>query len=130
MKNKLKNIMMIFVLCLIMVNLIPSEIHAARVSYHRGSTLMWTKDHVDFGYKNGAVTYSWGYQQAGWIFPNIARNRGISRYVKRKNTHRYRAINVIGAGVPTPWGDVKIYESTFVHRLVVNGSGSSSAYSD
>ena len=38
-----------------------------RVVIYRGSALMWTKDIVDFGYKNGKVTYSSGFQMNGCV---------------------------------------------------------------
>ena len=99
-----------------------------RVVIYRGSALMWTKDIVDFGYKKGKVTYSSGFQMNGWIFPNIATNKGIKRFYKGKTVHKYRAINTIGAGVKSPWGDVKIYSQTFSHRIYVYGSGDVDRY--
>lgn len=91
---------------------------------------MWVRDSVDFVYSNGKVTSSSGYQQSGWIFPNISRNNGISKYSSTSSSHKWRAKNTIGAGVPTPWGDVTVYNMDFIHRLVVNGNGSWSAWSD
>ncbi len=133
MKKNIKNKsirLFVFMSCFIVIMLFPSNVHAARATYYRGSFLMWTRDSVDFGYYNGRITYSSGYQQSGWIFPNISRNKGITQYYTTGYEHKYRAVNVIGAGVPTPWGDVKIYEQTFVHRLNVRGNGSWSSYSD
>lgn len=101
-----------------------------RASYYRGSALMWTRDNVDFGYDWSRVTWTDAYQQAGWIFPNIARNNGISRYYNTAKNDRFRAKNTIGAGVPTPWGDVKVYSTDYVHRLSVNHNGAWSAWSD
>lgn len=46
------------------------------------------------------------------------------------NSYAKRATNVIGAGIPTPWGDVKVYSSTYIHRLNVRGNGTWNAYSD
>jgi hypothetical protein len=91
---------------------------------------MWTRDNVDFGFNWSTVTWSSPYQQAGWIWPNIARNRGISKYYDTSRDDRFRALNTIGAGVPTPWGDVKVYSSDFTHRLQVNYNGAWSAWSD
>jgi hypothetical protein len=64
-----------------------------------------------------------GYQTHGFVFPNIARNDGISRFTKTAKLHEFRARNVIGAGVVTPWGDVKVYETSFVHLFWVNNGG-------
>ena len=91
---------------------------------------MWTRDNVDFGYNWSSVTWTSAFQQAGWIWPNIARNRGISKYYNTRRNDRFRAKNTIGAGVPTPWGDVKVYSSDFVHRLSVYYNGAWSAWSD
>lgn len=101
-----------------------------RASYYRGSVLMWTRDNVDFGYDWSRVTWTSPFQQAGWIWPNISRNRGITKYYDTVKNDRFRALNTIGAGVPTPWGDVLIYSSDFVHRLSVNHNGAWSAWSD
>lgn len=107
-----------------------SQSASRRASYYRGSALMWTRDNVDFGYDWRSVTWTSAYQQAGWIWPNIARNRGITRYLNTTRNDRFRAKNTIGAGVPTPWGDVKVYSSDFTHRLSVNHNGAWSAWSD
>lgn len=132
MKSKLNNIIIFFVMTLFITKMSSNNVEAARATYYRGSFLMWTRDNVDFEYnkKQKKVTYSSGYQKSGWIFPNISRNKGIVCYYRRNYEHKYRATNVIGAGVPTPWGDVKVYNSTFIHRLNVRGNGSWSAYSD
>ena len=91
---------------------------------------MWTRDNVDFSYSNGKVTSSSGYQEAGSIFPNIARNKGITKYSSTSTEHKWRAQNTYGAGVATPWGDVTVYNLDYTHRLNVKGNGSWSAYSD
>ncbi len=101
-----------------------------RASYYRGSALMWTRDNVDFGYNWSSVTWTSAFQQAGWIWPNIARNGGITKYYDTVQNDRFRALNTIGAGIPTPWGDVKLYSSDFVHRLSVYYNGAWSAWSD
>lgn len=101
-----------------------------RATYYRGSALMWTRDNVDFGYDWSRVTWTSPFQQAGYIFPNIARNRGITKYQDTTKNDRFRALNTIGAGVVTPWGDVQVYSADFVHRLSVNHDGAWSAWSD
>ena len=101
-----------------------------RASYYRGSFLMWTRDNVDFGYDWSTVTWTSAYQQAGSVFPNVARNKGISKYYNTARNDRFRAANTIGAGVVTPWGDVTVYTSDFIHRLSVNYNGAWSAWSD
>jgi hypothetical protein len=101
-----------------------------RATYYRGSFLMWTRDNVDFGYDWTRVRWTSPYQQAGWVFPNIARNKGISKYYDTTRNDRFRAVNTIGAGTITPWGDVKLYSSTYTHRLSVHYNGAWSAWSD
>lgn len=132
-KGILRNKIYMFLVVLLFFNIFYiKDTHAAwsKATYYRGSFLMWTRDNVDFEYSGGKVKYSGGYQQSGWIFPNISRNKGIVRYSTSNYEHKYRAVNTIGAGIPTPWGDVKVYENKFVHRLNVRGNGSWNAYSD
>jgi hypothetical protein len=101
-----------------------------RASYYRGSFLMWTRDNVDFGYNWSTVTWTSAFQQAGSVFPNVARNKGITKYYDTARNDRFRAANTIGAGIVTPWGDVTVYTSDFIHRLSVNYNGAWSAWSD
>lgn len=101
-----------------------------RATYYRGSFLMWTRDNVDFGYDWSRVRWTSPYQQAGYVFPNIARNKGISKYYDTYRNDRFRAVNSIGAGTVTPWGDVKVYSADYVHRLSVYYNGAWSAWSD
>lgn len=84
---------------------------------------MWTRDIVDFTYNNSKVTTSSGDQESGWIFPNIARNKGIKKIISVNAKHQYRAKDVIGAGIPTPWGDLNVYEKTYTHYLTVEKNG-------
>lgn len=111
-------------------NLASLATSSRRAQYYRGSALMWTRDNVDFSYTGTRVSSSSGFQQRGYIFPNIARNLGITRTNTTTTNHRWRASNRIGAGVVTPWGDVSVYSSDFTHRLSVNANGSWSAWSD
>ncbi|MFC9395225.1 hypothetical protein ACFTWS_18995 [Streptomyces sp. NPDC057027] len=93
-------------------------------SYYRGSSLMWTRDYVRFCYTGGAVTSSSGWQTRGYIFPNVAKNAGISRYYATSSTHKYQAKNTIGAGIVTPWGAVTLYEKDFLHYFTGGKTGS------
>lgn len=127
--EKKKLMTLAILVCTLLFDVMPANAKSATATYYRGSALMWTRDNVDFNYKNNRITSSSGYQENGWIFPNIARNKGISRTTKSSTKHTYRATNIIGAGIPTPWGDVKVYESTFTHVLTVYASGSWSAHS-
>ena len=128
--KKKRIVAMLIALVFVMINVVPVSAASRRATYYRGSWLMWTRDNVDFTYRNGKVTSSSGFQQCGWVFPNISRNNGIAKYQISNSLHRWRAVNTIGAGVVTPWGDVNVYSSTYVHRLNVYGSGAWNAYSD
>ncbi len=101
----------------------PLAVRHARATYYRGSALMWTRDSVDFSYNGRRIIKSNPYQQAGAIFPNIARNLGISKYYGTSKQQRFRARNRIGAGVPSPWGHVTVYTADFVHRLEIHANG-------
>ncbi|WP_210580086.1 hypothetical protein [Streptomyces sp. GESEQ-4] len=92
-------------------------------SYKRGSALMWTRDTVYFGHNGSKITSSKGWQSKGYIFPNVAKNSGISRYYASTGTHKFRAKNTIGAGVATPWGAVTVYEHDFTHWFSGSKSG-------
>ncbi|NEB38400.1 hypothetical protein [Streptomyces sp. SID14515] len=94
-----------------------------KAQYKRGSSLMWTRDTVYFGYNGKKVTSSKGWQESGHIFPNIAKNKGIKRYHNTAATHKWRAKDTIGAGVPTPWGDVKAYSQDYTHYFSGSKSG-------
>lgn len=130
MKKRLAAVLILAMVLVMGSNTMFASAGTKRATYYRGSALMWTRDNVDFSYKGSKVTSSSGYQQSGWIFPNISRNKGITRYVNTSGCHKWRALNTIGAGVPTPWGDVTVYNSDYVHKLVVNGNGTWSAWSD
>lgn len=84
-----------------------------RGSFYRGSALMWTEDWIEWYASNGQITSSTGWQEAGYIFPNIARATGISKHSSSSSSVTYRAQKTIGAGVVTPWGDVNVYEENF-----------------
>ncbi|MGW3304186.1 hypothetical protein [Streptomyces rubiginosohelvolus] len=94
-----------------------------KAQYKRGSSLMWTRDTVYFGYNGKKVTSSKGWQESGHIFPNIAKNNGIKRYHNTASTHKWRAKDTIGAGVPTPWCDVKAYSKDYTHYFSGSKSG-------
>ncbi|WTD05028.1 hypothetical protein OH717_21850 [Streptomyces albidoflavus] len=97
-----------------------------RATFKRGSALMWTRDTIYFGHNGSKVTSSKGWQEKGYIFPNIAKNGGISRYYAAKGSHKWRAKNTIGAGVVTPWGAVTVYKQDFTRYGTVTKSGSAS----
>lgn len=81
-----------------------------RASFKRGSALMWSRDNIDFSTSSGKVTSSSFWQEKGFVFPNIVRVHGGTRYYTSSSLHKWRATKTMGAGVVTPWGDVNVYE--------------------
>jgi hypothetical protein len=96
---------------------------AYRGSLYRGSVLMWTKDWIEWATSGSTVTSSTAWQEAGYIFPNIARATGITKHSTTSSSVTYRASKTIGAGVVTPWGDVTVYEQDFTDFLRGNANG-------
>lgn len=94
-----------------------------RGTFSRGSSLMWSKDYISWTTSGGKVTSSTGWQEAGYIFPNIARATGISKFSSSSSSVTYKACKTIGAGVVTPWGDVTVYEQDYTDFLRGTGSG-------
>lgn len=82
-----------------------------KTSLFRGSPLMWAEDTITFHYSSCArkIYSSSLLQRAGYIFPNIAKAKGTTRYYAAKAKHRWHGRYTIGAGVATPWGDVTVY---------------------
>lgn len=84
---------------------------------------MYTIDNIYFGYNGSKITLSNAYQQAGWIFPNIARNKGISKFASTTSWQKWRAKNTIGSGIVTPRKDVSVYSKDYVHEYQINKDG-------
>lgn len=94
-----------------------------RGSFYRGIALMWSRDNLSWTTSGNKVTGSTAWQEAGYIFPNIARATGISKYASSSSSVTYKACKTIGAGVVTPWGDVSVYEQDFTDFLKGNSNG-------
>ena len=116
----------IVTLSILLIILVSIPVHATtrRVEFKRGSTLMWTKDIIEWTYNGSTISSSSAYQQKGYIFPNIARVKGITKVYNSSTIHRYRGDKTIGAGIVTPWGDVTVYETDYSDYYKVYGSGS------
>ncbi len=84
---------------------------------------MWSDDCVYWEVSGGKITSSKAWQDVGYIFPNIARAKGIKKISSSTASVTYRAKKTIGAGVVTPWGDVTVYESDYTDFLRVNANG-------
>ncbi|MDO5533970.1 MAG: hypothetical protein Q4F65_04890 [Propionibacteriaceae bacterium] len=93
---------------------------------YRGSFLMWAEDRLRFSHSTctGKVTSSSLSQRAGYVFPNISKARGTSRYSATSTLHRWEGRYEIGAGVVTPWGDVRVYGADYSTDWQAKGSGS------
>lgn len=121
-----KKVLMLVTLTLVSLLISTSMAQAAtkRMSLYRGSALMWSKTTIDFSYASNKITNSATDQSCGWIFPNIVRKDGVTKYVYSTSHHRLTSKYIYGAGVPTPWGDVKVYESVMKDIGHIYGSGS------
>lgn len=93
---------------------------------YRGSFLMWGEDTFRFSYQSckNKITTSSVSQRAGYVFPNIAKAKGKTKYFNSTSVHRWEGRYTIGAGVVTPWGDVRIYAADYTTRWEGKGSGS------
>ncbi len=94
-----------------------------RGSLYRGSVLAWSEDFIEWISNGSSITSSTGWQDSGFIFPNIVREGGISKHSSSSSSVTYRAEKTIGAGVVTPWGDVTVYNSDFTDFLKGTASG-------
>ena len=93
-----------------------------RASFKRGSSLMWSRDNIEFSTSSGRVTSSSLWQECGYIFPNIVRTNGGSKYYTSSTLHKWRATKTLGAGVVTPWGDVTVYNTDYTDYYGVDGN--------
>ena len=93
------------------------------ISSYRGSFLMWAEETVEFYYSGSRVTWSDAYQKSGWIFPNNVTNNGTSKIYTSSWNQRWRGSYTVGAGIPTPWGNANVYNSTSVITTNVYGDG-------
>lgn len=94
-----------------------------RISRHRGTKLAWSQDFVEFYYSNNVVTKSIGWQEAGWIWPNLVKKKGIKRYYTSKPVDKFRGEKTIGAGTVTPWGDVTLFNTDVTDYFTVRSNG-------
>lgn len=100
-----------------------------RYTDKRGGAPAWTKTTIDWTYNGSRVLTSDATQSVGWIFPNIVRAKGVTKLSTSTNTtHKYRSTSTYGAGTPTPWGDVKAFETTAVDYNDVRSNGTAKSY--
>ncbi|EAC8844344.1 lacticin RM [Listeria monocytogenes] len=93
-------------------------------SYKRGGVAAWCKDYISFKYNGSTVKENSKWQEAGFIFPNIIRKKGITNYQNGSGYKDYRGAKVYRVGVPSPWGDATLTEQSRsdYYRLKSNGS--------
>lgn len=90
---------------------------------YRGSWAMWGQETVQFGFSGTRVTWSSAWQDSGWVFPNNVTEGGTTRYYTSSATHQWRGRYTVGAGVPTPWGNVNVYSDTSWARSQIKSIG-------
>ncbi|MEJ8548198.1 hypothetical protein [Brevibacillus borstelensis] len=92
----------------------------------RGSFLAWSDAIVNWESNGKKITKSEASQASGWVFPNIVKEKGITKQnvMSSDTSHVYLSKTSIGAGIVTPWGDVEIYETDFSDYIRVNHDGS------
>ncbi|PZG33982.1 lacticin RM [Listeria ivanovii] len=107
------------------VNLLRAAAYKNKTySYKRGGVAAWCKDYISFKYNGSTVKENSKWQEAGYIFPNIIRKKGITNYQNGSGYKDYRGAKTYKIGVPSPWGDATITEQSRsdYYRLKSNGS--------
>lgn len=94
-------------------------------SYKRGGFAAWCKDFISYKYNGTTVAENSKWQEAGYIFPNIIKKKGISNYANGSGYKDYRGTKTYKIGSPTPWGDVSFaqFDRSDYYRIKSNGSG-------
>jgi hypothetical protein len=99
------------------------EVNGKRLIHTRGSAQLWTQNSLEWYWNSSKITSSTGWQAVGYIFPNTAKAKGISRTYTSGSAHNWRGTVTIGIGAPTPWGDVDVYSSTVVDTYQLKRGG-------
>ncbi|MBC2103671.1 lacticin RM [Listeria booriae] len=94
-------------------------------SYKRGGFAAWCKDYVSYRYNGTSVAENNTWQEAGYIFPNIIKKKGIVNYANGSSYKDYRGTKTYKIGTPTPWGDVAFaqFDRSDYYRVKSNGTG-------
>ncbi|WP_232057801.1 lacticin RM [Listeria sp. PSOL-1] len=94
-------------------------------SYKRGGFAAWCKDFISYKYNGTRVAENSKWQEAGYIFPNIIKKKGISNYANGSGYKDYRGTKTYKIGSPTPWGDISVaqFDRSDYYRVKSNGSG-------
>jgi hypothetical protein len=80
---------------------------------YRGSWVMWAEERVNFGWASGGrVTWSEAYQASGHVAPNWVKRHGMQKVYTSSTRHDWRGGYSVGAGAPTPWGNVNVYSAS------------------
>lgn len=123
-------VMVVMATCLL-TGAFASSAFGATDSFYtkRGGTLLWTKASTTFTYDGNKVTKGSTTQSNGYVFPNAAKNQGVTLYKYSTSKWRYQAQFGWGAGIVTKWGDVVLYWQSCTHTHYVYGNGGHSGSS-
>jgi choline dehydrogenase-like flavoprotein len=95
----------------------------ARLSDTHGGALLWTTNTFEWYWNATKITSSKGWQTNGFVFPNTASNGGMARTYKGAKVHDWRAINIIGVGVVSPWGPINVYRTAYTRYYELKRGG-------
>lgn len=92
-------------------------------SYKRGGVAAWCKDFISFKYNGSTVKENAKWQEAGWLFPNVIRKKGIVNYQNGNTYKDYVGTKTYKIGTPTPWGDISVasFDRSDYYRIQANG---------
>lgn len=93
------------------------------VMYKRGGTFAWSKDYINFSYNGSNVTSSSGWQEVGWVFPNLVKAKGMKAYYKSASVHEWKGHKTISLGSASPWGDVTVFSQDVTDYYAVYKDG-------
>ncbi len=94
-----------------------------RITHRRGTALLWTENTLEWYWNSTKITSSTGWQQVGYIFPNVAHKDGISRTYKSNSNHNWRGTASAGAGIVSPWGNVDVFTTSLTDYYVLKRGG-------
>ncbi|WP_088011281.1 hypothetical protein [Gottfriedia acidiceleris] len=93
------------------------------VMYKRGGTFAWSKDYINFTFNGSKVTSSSGWQEVGWVFPNLVKAKGMKVYYKSASVHEWKGKKTISIGSVSPWGDVSLFSKDVTDYYAVYKDG-------
>ena len=94
-----------------------------RITEYRGTVLLWTENSLEWYWTAKKITKSKGWQTDGYVFPNTAALGGIKKTYSTASLQNWRAIESIGAGVVSPWGNINIYKADYTDYFTIHLGG-------